>query len=436
MGTLLNVGDSIATDVESSATVTFADDSRLVVQAEAELLMDTLSAYGKTGMVDTRVRLQRGRVESEVLPAKGPGSRFNIITPSAVAAVRGTNLRVGADAKTDLSRTEVLEGRVGVRGAGRTREVASGFGTLVEAGRAPIPPVKLLPRPDVSGLPALIDRLLMVFEWPPLAGAVAYRAQVFPDTRFEKLLLDKVVEQSRAEFDAPPDGEYVLRIRAIDGLGLEGLNADHVFRIDARPVPPTLLEPPDGTATHGQTPELWWSKPEGTRSYHLQVARDAEFTDLLLDVPKTTDSRLKLAAEPEPGEYYWRAASTAKSGEKGPFGDAFRFRIQPVPAAVSTEETGVAESELRFAWGPTADTDRYEFQFARDKKFKKILVEETTTETGLVIERPKGGNYYFRVRGVSAEGVAGPYSTVNKVELPSNRWWPALLLMLLPLLLI
>jgi len=222
----------------------------------------------------------------------------------------------------------------------------------------------------------------------------------------------------------------------VDTLGLEGLNADHEFRIDARPVPPTLLEPPDATAMHGKTPELWWSEPEGTRRFHLQVARDPEFADLLLDEPDTSKSRLRLKAEPPPGEYYWRLASVAKSGEKGPFGDTFSFRIQAVPATVAAEETGVEETELRFAWGPAADADRYEFQFAHDDEFEDLIVDEVIEDTALSIERPKSGKYYFRVRGVSAEGVPGPYSTVNKVEVPSNSRWPLLLLLLLPLILL
>ena len=62
-------------------------------------------------------------------------------------------------------------------------------------------------------------------------------------------------------------------------------------------------------------------------------------------------------------------------------------------------------------------------------------MDQVTEDTSLVMDRPKSGNYYFRVRGVSAEGVPGPYSTVNKVEVPSDRWWPVLLL-LLPLILL
>ena len=76
VGAALNIGDRLETGAESAATVQFADGSRMLVQAESALTFDSMSAYHTTGMVDTTMRLHRGRVENDVERAEGPGSRF------------------------------------------------------------------------------------------------------------------------------------------------------------------------------------------------------------------------------------------------------------------------------------------------------------------------------------------------------------------------
>ncbi len=69
--------------------------------------MDSLGSFDASGMVDTSVRLKKGRVENRVAPQK-PDSRYRIITPAAVAAVRGTEFRVGGDEIVSLPREQFM----------------------------------------------------------------------------------------------------------------------------------------------------------------------------------------------------------------------------------------------------------------------------------------------------------------------------------------
>lgn len=431
-GASLRIGDRIRTYADSSVTLEFADGSRLLVHDESELALDTMSAYGDTGMVDTRVRLRGGRGESEVLPAQGPATRYQITTPAAVAAVRGTSFRVSVDAPSGTSRSEALDGEIAVQGGGLTRVVPAGFGVLTEAGRTPSPPKELLAPPDRAQLPRLIERLVLSFEWPAVTEATAYRAQVFAATSFDNFLLNKVVEEPRVEWNALPDADYVLRLRAIDELGLEGLNGDHRFTINARPEPPALFEPVAGALLYDEPPNFWWSIPEDVVAFHLQVATDSEFNNIALELPEHGQSRYR-PDELAPGDYFWRLASEDDRGEKGPFGDAVAFRILAVPEPPATEAPDIESKQLRFSWPPVADAVRYQFQLARDEEFSDVVVDEVVTDPQIAIERPSAGQYFFRARGQSSEGVDGPFSTVNRVDIPLGSHWP-LLLVPLPLL--
>ncbi len=139
--------------------------------------MDRLSAYGDTGMVDSRFRLQRGRVESRVRPLKGPGSRYEISTPAAVTLVRGTDFRVGVESGSGISQSEVVKGEVAVNAAGESVKLKAGFGTRHRSrasrrwrrGRCCRPPI-------FQPLPERLDAVAITLDWPDQKGAVGYRA--------------------------------------------------------------------------------------------------------------------------------------------------------------------------------------------------------------------------------------------------------------------
>lgn len=416
-GAALNIGDRLETGTDSAATVQFADGSRMLVQAQSALTFDSMSAYHTTGMVDTTMRLHRGRIENDVNKAVGPGSRFRIITPAAVAAVRGTDFRVGFRSDDETMFSEVTGGEVGVSAQNVTRELPAGFGLLAKTGSPPPPPRELLSAPVMAALPLRAERLLLAFEWPDIAGAASYRAQLYAAADLDSLLLDKVVNSARVEWNAPPDGEYVLRVRAVEADGLEGLSADHAFVLDARPVPPSPLKPVAGAKIQGPQQSLWWSQPEAAVFYHLQVARDEEFANRVVDMAGVTATKHELAPALEPGNYWWRLAVVNQAGEKGPFGDPRALRVLAVPAAIGAGSSTVGDDGVLISWGKAADAAGYELQIARDAQFSELVHDEVLKSTEYKFAQADSGTFYFRARGVSDENVHGPWSPVNQFEI-------------------
>lgn len=435
VGDTLESGDGLRAGAESSATVEFADGSNLLVYAETSITMDSMSAYGVTGMVDTSVRLDRGRVENDVRPAAGEASRHQIITPTAVVAVRGTRFRTAFEEASGVALGEVTEGEVRFDAEGRRQRLPAGFGIRAEPGRPPEPPVELLPAPDLSGVAPQALRILVSLRWPDVPGAVAYRIQILAPGETDELLLDQILTSPGVDFDAPQDGEYRLRVRAIDERDLEGLDAEQALTVDARPIPPRLLGPADQAAELAtQPPELWWSQPQDISSFVVQLARDEAFTDLVFETPSEA-TKHQIAEELEPGMHYWRVASVVGGGERGPFSDVRAFRAQAVPDE-ATASSAVEEDRVVIGWDPLAVATHYEFQLAHDEEFTDLVVDESFTTLEYVLEAPEAGIYYFRARGVSDEGVAGPYSPINSFEIVGEPLSPAWLLLLAPLLLL
>lgn len=422
-------GALISTSANSSATLRFADNSVMVLQPAARLSLDTVSVYAGGGMVDTQLRLQQGRVEIVANPGRAPGSRLQVITPSAVAAVRGTRFRVSADAT--VTREETLEGEVGLSAAGEKVGVPEGKGTLAEAGKPPQIPVALLSAPDLMSLPTRVDSLPMQFTLPAQPGAVSWLGQIAEDMQFEKLLLEASSDTPKLSFGDLPDGRYLLRVRAADKQGLQGRDAIHAFELDARPFSPLLTAP--GTRVRTALPEWQWSRVVGASSYQIHVARDADFSDPV-ESEHTADPRLKASRELKPGGYYWRVASVDASGQ-GPFSAPQRFSYDPLPGAPELSQTAptFADNALTLALTAPPAGLQYELVLSSDVERKQVVWKGLSLDGKLKATPVEPAAYFLAARLVEADGTAGPYAT-RVIEAPPSRFRWEFLLLLLPLL--
>ena len=98
VGQQLRAAITLTTSQNSRLDVRFADGSVVTIQSNSTMKLDTLSMYSGGGMVDTKLRLQQGKVEVAANPKHVPSNQLQIMTPSAVAEVHGTHFRVSTDA--------------------------------------------------------------------------------------------------------------------------------------------------------------------------------------------------------------------------------------------------------------------------------------------------------------------------------------------------
>ncbi len=431
-GALLPEGSLVTTGDDGYATLGLPDGSELTLQAGSTLRLETLRRYGDTDLRDTSLKLEQGRVETRVAPRRGQNGRFEIRSKVAVAGVRGTEFRVGAEEET--ARSEVLSGTVDVEGLASARHVRvdAGFGTRVRGTAPPAEPRRLLPAPDLRALPALQERPLVRFEIPLPPGVEAWRAQVASDRGFQNVFAEGFARSADLRLSGIPDGEYWLRVRGVDSAGLEGLDAYHRFRLKARPEPPFPAAPaPDAKLTVGAV-EFRWSQPEGANRYRIQVARDADFASVIRDQDRLPGLAHSLEGL-EPGRYWWRLASARADGDRGPFGDPQGFTLKPLPP--NPDPPDLDETQLRFSW-PAEPAQRFLFQLAHDPQFSRLLAERELAEPRVTLDRPDPGSYYMRVRATDPDGYVGPFTSPQRFEVPAppaQPWW-LLLLLIFPLL--
>ncbi len=427
-GMSLAAGDRVITGEKSTALFFLEDRSSILLQEQSELEFTRLTALGAKSnkSMDAKLKMRRGRMKMHANPSRIPDSRFEIITTSANSAVRGTNFRIGIE--QDSSRTEVLDGLVSVGNAYGNVDVPGNFGTVVQKDSPPLQPIKLLAPPDLEAFPSLIRYLPAVIPLSSLEQAQSYRVQVAEDPDFQKIKLDRVVKNRLMLDHHLEDGAYFVRVRGVDGNGLEGKNASKAFRVEARPEAPMVREPLSDKVLHVGSVKFSWAEVKDVKTYLFELASDAEFTDMLEQRSLAdTDTSVEFT---DAGEYFFRLSSVTAEGRKGPPGKAAKIPILPVPAAPQAKPPAVEGDHLRLALQEVDGVARYHLQLASDADFQDLIVDEKTTEPWVQVPRPPSGYYYFRVQSIDAEGYVGSFSTPQRFEVEPESYLPLVLFVL------
>jgi hypothetical protein len=419
VGQTLTQGSEIRTGADGSVTLLLADGSAVTLQKSSVLRLEMLRRVtGLPTVHDTRLKLQSGRLQTGVKP-QGNMGRFEIQTPVAVSAVRGTEFRGMFGPDTGTARTETLGGVVAVTGTGgKEVSVPADFGTRVEHDSAPLPPRQLLPPPDLQALSGSNGATRLHLQWPAVPGASSYRVQLAPDPEFQSFLVDTESTHPEVDVPAPPDGSYWLRVRSIDELGLEGRDAVKPLVQHQLPAAPALNTPAPGTEVVGAGTTFTWSAGEPGVSYRLQLARDADFTDVFVTRDCGEATRLELPDVPA-GHYFWRIAGIDAKGEAGDWSPPQEY-IQRQPAPTPSPPT-FAHREMQFHWDAQARV-RYHIQLAHDPGFKRVVFDRTVDTPAAATNRPRPGLYYARVQTIAEDGSAGPYGATRRFTVSVPLW--------------
>ncbi len=429
-------GDVLETGADSSVLLKFGDGSQLLLQGNSALAFEILESYGDRDIPGVRLFLHRGRIDTEIAPNESPDRRFEIRTPVGSAGARGTRFRVAAESRTQL--TEVTHGTVAVVGGkdGGALAVEENFGTVAEAGRPPIPPVELLPPPDLGTVEQRYRRLPARVAWRGMVQAIGYRALLKRADTPDVTVLDRVTSEPHIELQELTDGDYILLVRALDSHRLEGLEAERRFTLDAHPLPPLAAVPERERLLLGEDElVLRWQGSPAAVSYHLQLAADENFGNLIVDRERVDGTSYAIVESLSPRRYYWRIASRDSSGKRGPFGAAQQFELAQRPGPPAGLEIRKTADELRLRWHEERPGLRYHLQLAADREFTRLLEERELDAASVALARPPERSY-LRIRAIDSHGTASGFTTPIEIVPPMPGYLPAVLMGVLGLVLL
>ncbi len=207
-----------------------------------------------------------------------------------------------------------------------------------------------------------------------------------------------------------PDGSNCTT--SICGAGI----ADAFEALSALEVPPlvapTLVAPADDATLPAAEVPFEWTAVEGADTYHLHVATDADFNDLVVNEAALTATTVTKTM-PGDGDYYWRVRAE-NAAENGPWSEVWHFTVE-TPVCVTPEaptllfpEDGstVENGQPTFQWSAVADATGYEIAIGLLPNVSDALIDEMTTETEFTPATPltAGETYYWWVLAVNTAG--------------------------------
>ncbi|MCX7632708.1 MAG: LysM peptidoglycan-binding domain-containing protein [Turneriella sp.] len=136
--------DRLRTGVASIVHLLLTNQTVLRVQPESLILINKMDKKTQ----ETIFTLQGGGLHALVPDLRKAGGRLSVVTPTAVAAVRGTEFELFTNA--EKSGLACFAGEVAVSAQKVTVAVPEGMGTFVEKGKPPLTPFRLPPPPEIA----------------------------------------------------------------------------------------------------------------------------------------------------------------------------------------------------------------------------------------------------------------------------------------------
>lgn len=152
-----------------------------------------------------------------------------------------------------------------------------------------------------------------------------------------------------------------------------------------------------GQAQNQPGVQLAWNSVVGAGSYHAQLARDAEFIDLVAEqrVPAGMGLEMALFEGIASGSYFARVAAVTPDGVEGLVSESAFSRDH---ASLGGQVRRLADSgEIEFRWSPVQGAT-YRLEVADDPDFRRPVVRADGLLGGHVrVEALAPGQYWWRV---------------------------------------
>jgi hypothetical protein len=162
-GMTLEEGYKIKADSGSKATITFFDGSVIELNGDTEISFDQLVSKTNSSPKIIKIGQTIGETTSRVVKLVDSASRYEVDTPSSVAAVRGSTMvvNVTADGTTQVYN---VEGTISITAQGKEVSIPVGSNSSAKVGEAPSGPQPGLP-PGIN--PSKVTAISSQTGWQP-----------------------------------------------------------------------------------------------------------------------------------------------------------------------------------------------------------------------------------------------------------------------------
>ncbi|HRF95879.1 MAG TPA: hypothetical protein PLZ51_11820, partial [Aggregatilineales bacterium] len=178
------------------------------------------------------------------------------------------------------------------------------------------------------------------------------------------------------------------------------------------PAPPNLIEPAQASTLTTAPITFTWDAMTGAYRYHIEIARDAQFTQLVDEHHVLTTPTYSLPLT-DSGVYYWRVTAYFVNVQALPSAvGQFTLSLLPAPILIAPIDTqSTIDPNMSFSWESVVGATGYRLQIANDNAFTDIIKQHETAETALASSN-QAGTYYWRVQATDG-AINGTWSEIR-----------------------
>jgi hypothetical protein len=425
-------GQWMVSERNSSATLQLADQSVITIGPGTRARFEVLRYFGDPDLLEVRLQVEQGRAEASSPPNRP--KPFEIRTPAATAAVRGTVFRASADAAG--ATTEVLSGAVqwsaplaAVSGPRRASAVAveRDYGAAASPQGEVRPPEALLPAPRLTrssaSEPIIAEQVVAALPVEPVPGAARYRLRVARDAQFTQLIEESLSGFVPQQWTSPQDGQVYFSLRAIAPSRIEGKDVQWVMQMAARPVAPEPARPAAPDSLTGTAIPLEWQPQDQAgglpvKEYEVRWTSEPDmrnFTSV-----RTALTRHAVPIPPVSGgaqalptaSLLWQVAAVDTQGKRGPFSSPLRLQWWGAPALGGLQ---TQNQSIEVSW-PAQPGVAYRVLLADNPAFSNPQIRESQSGS-LRFDALSPGRYYTQLQAQLPNGAWGPSSAPLQTQI-------------------
>jgi hypothetical protein len=256
--------------------------------------------------------------------------------------------------------------------------------------------------------------------WAAVTGAISYTLQVSRYGNFSTPAVNLTLTgtQYTPGSDLAAGVTYYVRVRANGLMGPSTWTETRAILIPRTPSVPVLASPASNALLTSYTPVLDWANSTialGAPSfghYHIQLARDSAFTDLVINqdigiAPEESAVALTIPLTPD-SKYWWRVRAFNSLEEYSSWSAVRYFKTAIRPTSLVSPAQGELPLSLRpsFNWQAVPGAVSYTLQISRYANLSYPIVNGAikTASYSPGFNLPAGKLLYWRVR---VNGVMG-----------------------------
>lgn len=252
--------------------------------------------------------------------------------------------------------------------------------------------------------------LLPTFVWSASEHSASYAFQLGTDSDFTSSIVSaETLTDTTLTLTTPLNyaTTYFWRVRGESDADVEGVWSD-TLRFTTLDMPiPSILTPVDGALNVPLEVDFSWSLVEGAHGYDIQIAKNSQFDDPVLDgTVHFSQSSGRFTGESY--TTYWIRVRALIGGQPRSWSAPVRFETvvtPPVQVFPNNGSTGISTAPT-LNWLKSSPRARTQVQVSNSSGFGQIFVDQIVDETtfplqGLVADAV----YYWRIRHIGEDGV-------------------------------